>query len=217
MKGVGPQRERALAARGPAHRRRPARPAAVPVRGSNGLPAGGRRCTKGRRRRSRASCSTAAFAGPAAAASRSSRRRFATSRAACSPSGPTRRSGRTRCAPHQRVILHGPVTRFRGVLQMNSPDVEIVDEAEAEPLHTRRIVPVYERIGPVTSRMQRTMVHGAARGDAGRRGRPAAARRFASVSGFPDRRRALAEAHFPPAGHRRRPGWPRFDRPPSCA
>ena len=100
---------------------------------------------------------------------------------------------------HQRAILHGPVTRFRNVLQMNSPDVEVVDDAEAEPLHTRRIVPIYERVGPVTSRMFRTMVHGvveAMPADVEDLLPPALRERLE----LPDRRQALAEAHFPPAG-----------------
>ena len=100
---------------------------------------------------------------------------------------------------HQRVILHGPVTRYRNVLQMNSPDVEIVDDSEARPLHTQRIAPVYERIGPVTGRMQRTMVHGAVES------MPADVedllpRVLRDRLGLPDRRHALCEAHFPPAG-----------------
>ena len=100
---------------------------------------------------------------------------------------------------HQRVVLHGPVIRYRNVLQMNSPDVEVVDESEVEPLHSRRIVPVYERIGPVTSRMQRTMIHNALAAMPSEVDDllPADLRRRL---GFPSRRRALAEAHFPPAG-----------------
>jgi ATP-dependent DNA helicase RecG len=100
---------------------------------------------------------------------------------------------------HRRVILHGPVTRYRGVLQMNSPDVEVVDDSESEPLHSGCIVPIYERVGPVTSRMQRTIIRDlldvmpAEVADL----LPAALRvRF----GFPDRRQALLEAHFPPPG-----------------
>ncbi len=74
-----------------------------------------------------------------------------------------------------------------------------MDEAEAEPLHTRRIVPVYERVGPVTSRMLRTMVHGVVEA------MPADVedllpRALRDRLGFPERRRAIAEAHFPPAG-----------------
>ncbi len=100
---------------------------------------------------------------------------------------------------HQRVILHGQVVRYRGVLQLSSPDVEVVEDESGEPLHSRRIVPVYERTGPVTSRMQRVMVH------------DLLARLPEEVDdllpeslrarhGFPDRRTALMEAHFPPAG-----------------
>ncbi len=101
--------------------------------------------------------------------------------------------------PHQRVILHGHVTRYRHVLQMNSPDVEVVDDAETEPLHTQRIVPVYERIGPVTSRMQRTMVHAVIETlpvDV----EDLLPSELRARLGFPDRRQALCEAHFPPAG-----------------
>ncbi len=100
---------------------------------------------------------------------------------------------------HQRAILHGPVTRFRSVLQMISPDVEIVDDSEAEPIHNRRIVPVYERIGPVTSRLLRTMVHGAVQAMPAD-GEDLLPRTLRGRFGFPERHRALAEAHFPPPG-----------------
>ena len=100
---------------------------------------------------------------------------------------------------HQRVVLHGPVIRYRNVLQMNSPDVEVVDESEVEPLHSRRIVPVYERIGPVTSRMQRTMIHDALAAMPSEVDDLLPADLLRRL-GFPSRRRALAEAHFPPAG-----------------
>jgi ATP-dependent DNA helicase RecG len=100
---------------------------------------------------------------------------------------------------HQRVILHGPVARFRGVLQLASPDVEIVEDEEGESLHARRIVPVYEKTGPMTSRMQRAVIH-----DLLAR-LPAEVDDLLPVAlrcrfGFPDRRTALREAHFPPDG-----------------
>ena len=100
---------------------------------------------------------------------------------------------------HQQVVLHGPVVRYRGVLQLSSPDVEVVEDEDGEPVHSRRIVPVYERAGSVTSRMQRVMVHDVlARLPADVDDllpQPLRARR-----GYPDRRTALAAAHFPPPG-----------------
>jgi ATP-dependent DNA helicase RecG len=100
---------------------------------------------------------------------------------------------------HQRVVLHGPVARYRGVLQLTSPDVEIIEDETGEPLHTRRIVPVYERVGPITSRMQRVMVHDALTRlpDEVEDLLPPILR---ERHGFPDRRSALAAAHFPPPG-----------------
>ena len=100
---------------------------------------------------------------------------------------------------HQQVVLYGQVVRYRGVLQLSSPDVEIVEDEDGEPLHSRRIVPIYERTGPVTGRMQRVMVH------------DLLARLPDDVDdllpedlrarhGYPDRRTALRDAHFPPPG-----------------
>jgi ATP-dependent DNA helicase RecG len=100
---------------------------------------------------------------------------------------------------HQRVVLHGQVVRYRGALQLSSPDVEVVEDESGEPLHSRRIVPVYERTGPVTSRMQRVMVHDllARLPDEVDDLLPEGLR---ASRGFPDRRTALIEAHFPPPG-----------------
>ena len=100
---------------------------------------------------------------------------------------------------HQRVILHGPVTRYRGVLQLGSPDVEIVEDEEGEPIHSRRIVPVYERTGPLTSRVQRAILFDLVSRlpDEVEDLLPA---RLRERRGLPGRRAALAEAHFPPAG-----------------
>ncbi len=60
---------------------------------------------------------------------------------------------------HQRVVLHGAVSRYRGVLQLQNPDVEVVDDEGADTVHTGRIVPIYEKTGPLTPRMQRALVH----------------------------------------------------------
>jgi ATP-dependent DNA helicase RecG len=100
---------------------------------------------------------------------------------------------------HERAILHGPVVRYRGVLQISSPDVEIADEGDGEPLHAQRIVPVYEKTGPMTSRMQRTVVHGILER------MPAEVEDLLPADlrerlGFPGRRAAIRDAHFPPRG-----------------
>ena len=44
-------------------------------------------------------------------------------------------------------------------LQLTNPQYEILDEEDAETIHTGRIVPVYERTGQVTPKMQRRLVY----------------------------------------------------------
>ena len=104
-------------------------------------------------------------------------------------------------AARQQVVLHGPVDRRpTGGLQITNPDHEIVsddeDDARGELIHTGRIVPVYEKIGSLTPKSLRRVVHDALQ------------RLPAEVDdllpdgvrrslGAPPRRQALAEAHFP--------------------
>jgi ATP-dependent DNA helicase RecG len=67
-------------------------------------------------------------------------------------------------AKGQHVVLFGPVEmRGSGGLQLTNPQYEILDEddAGAETIHTGRIVPVYERTGSVTPKMQRRLLHDA--------------------------------------------------------
>jgi len=62
----------------------------------------------------------------------------------------------------QRVVLFGSVEmRPHGGLQLTNPQYEILDEqdGETETIHTGRIVPVYERAGSVTPKIQRKLVH----------------------------------------------------------
>ena len=103
----------------------------------------------------------------------------------------------------QQVVLHGPV-EFRGTggLQFSNPEYEIVkgeqDEDEST-IHTGRIVPIYEKAGSMSPRMQRTLVH------------QLLADMPASIPdpmpddvlsrhGLPHRRDALADVHFPKPG-----------------
>src|SRR5439155_196630 len=59
----------------------------------------------------------------------------------------------------QQVVLYGPVEmRGHGGLQFTNPQYEILDEADGETIHTGRIVPVYEKTGTVTTKMQRKLV-----------------------------------------------------------
>jgi ATP-dependent DNA helicase RecG len=99
----------------------------------------------------------------------------------------------------QHVALFGTVElRGHGGLQLTNPQYEILDDEDDQPIHTGRIVPVYERAGGVTPKMQRRIVHDAL-------GRLTAdlpdplpeSVRFRL--GLPSRMAALHAAHFPPA------------------
>ena len=103
------------------------------------------------------------------------------------------------------VFLFG-VVEARPRLQVMNPDYEIIGAAEGEiadrddppTMHTGRIVPVYERAGAMTPKMQRRLVHEvlsmlpADLPDPF----PEDVRRRLSL---PDRSTALKQAHFPPA------------------
>ena len=107
--------------------------------------------------------------------------------------------------PHQRVILFGKLELTSHGLQMQGPQYEVVDgiedsEGADDPhtIHTGRIVPVYEKTGQLTPKMQRTLVHQALQvmpavlPDP----LPAAVRQRQQLI---ERREAIAQAHFPPA------------------
>lgn len=115
--------------------------------------------------------------------------------------------------PHQRVILYGAVELRPGTgLQLASPDYEILSgeageagqaaEAGDLTIHTGRVVPVYEKAGTMTPKLQRMLVHQALQMAAAADREvddplPAALRR---KLGMIDRRAAFETAHFPPAG-----------------
>src|SRR2546425_1571669 len=62
----------------------------------------------------------------------------------------------------QRLVLYGPVEmRGSASLQITNPQYEILDDEEGETIHTGRIVPVYEKTGAVTPKMQRRLVYDA--------------------------------------------------------
>jgi ATP-dependent DNA helicase RecG len=116
--------------------------------------------------------------------------------------------------PHQRVILFGKLELTSHGLQMQSPQYEILagDEEdrpeqgrgasdaieESSTLHTGRIVPVYEKTGQLTAKMQRTLVHQALQQLPPTLPDPLPLD-VRQRQGLLDRRRALEEVHFPAA------------------
>jgi len=107
--------------------------------------------------------------------------------------------------PGQLVVLYGTVEfRGSGGLQLTNPEYEVIrgdaDEDDAT-VHTGRIVPIYEKAGSVTTRMQRTLVHRLLSEMPAEVADPVpdAIRR---QRGLPSRREALGDTHFPPASAR---------------
>jgi ATP-dependent DNA helicase RecG len=123
--------------------------------------------------------------------------------------------------PHQRIILFGKLELTSHGLQMQSPQYEILsadDDSEAPAageadvangqtagareegtVHTGRIVPVYEKTGQLTAKMQRALVHQALQTlppELPDPLPPAVRRRLALIN----RRDAIEYVHFPPAG-----------------
>ena len=115
--------------------------------------------------------------------------------------------------PHQRVILFGKLELTSHGLQLQNPQYEIVQSEEdaahsaapagappeEETLHTGRIVPVYEKTGQLTAKMQRTLVHHALSQlpESIAEPLPDGVR---ERQGLIDRRTALHDVHFPPEG-----------------
>ena len=101
----------------------------------------------------------------------------------------------------QHVVLFGPVEmRGHGGLQLTNPQYEILDDEEGETIHTGRIVPVYEKAGSVTPKIQR-QARATTRCSGCRADLPDHAAGSASRCGSACRRgrAALLAAHFPPA------------------
>ena len=114
--------------------------------------------------------------------------------------------------PRQRVILYGKLELTSHGIQIQSPQYEILpsdDEARSEAessdghddetLHTGRIVPVYEKTGNLTTKMQRVLVHTALSQLPGQLPDPMPVG-ILERQHLVDRRSALADVHFPQAG-----------------
>lgn len=102
--------------------------------------------------------------------------------------------------PGQQVVFFGQVEmRGSGGLQLTNPQYEIIEDEDGETVHTGRIVPVYEKAGTLTAKIQRRLIHDALE------------RVSADVPdplpeplrvrhGYPARYAALMATHFPPEG-----------------
>jgi ATP-dependent DNA helicase RecG len=116
---------------------------------------------------------------------------------------------------HQRVILYGKLELTSHGLQMQSPQYEVLpagadatgpgeDEGDATAdgtVHTGRIVPIYEKTGTLTTKMQRVLVHNALAQLAPVLPDPLPSA-IRDALGLIDRRTALHDVHFPPESSR---------------
>jgi ATP-dependent DNA helicase RecG len=91
----------------------------------------------------------------------------------------------------KRAALYGsPVAGSKGEMRIENPETELFDaEAEADPLHSGRIVGIYHRVGDLPPRQWRALV---------RRALDGLEPEFRAISAPPARiLRALEEVHFP--------------------
>ncbi len=101
----------------------------------------------------------------------------------------------------QQVVLFGPLEHRSGGLQFTNPEYEIVrgdaEDSDDAHVHTGRLVPIYEKIGSVTPRMQRSLMHQvlAAMPEEVDDPVPAPVRQALAL---PPRRVAIEHTHFPP-------------------
>jgi ATP-dependent DNA helicase RecG len=98
----------------------------------------------------------------------------------------------------QHVVLYGAIEMRGSVsMQLTNPQYEILDDEDGETIHTGRIVPVYERTGTITPKMQRRLVY-----DGLQRLPPDLPDHLPEQIrvrlGMPSRYAALQATHFPP-------------------
>ncbi|MEO6224010.1 MAG: ATP-dependent DNA helicase RecG [Vicinamibacterales bacterium] len=104
--------------------------------------------------------------------------------------------------PQQQVVLYGPLDYRGGGLQFTNPEYEIVrgdaEDADDAHIHTGRIVPIYEKVGSLTTRMQRSLMHQLTGMLPEDLADPLPASVLDGLS-LPTRRAAILWTHFPPA------------------
>jgi ATP-dependent DNA helicase RecG len=107
---------------------------------------------------------------------------------------------KTLLQPGREVILHGeaqiPRTGRRRVV-LTAPQYEVLARDGDEAIHTGRVVPIYPRLPGLSSRSIRRLTHAILRDLPEDTGDPLPAG-MTQARGFPSRRRALEQVHFPP-------------------
>ena len=102
--------------------------------------------------------------------------------------------------PGQRIILHGKADMdpFRSArIEMINPEYELLSGAETDSTEVGRIVPIYEAIGSVSSRMLRRIIYAALEQLGGELSDPLPADLLEKYR-FPRRSEAIRFVHFPP-------------------
>src|SRR6267378_2743665 len=100
----------------------------------------------------------------------------------------------------QRIVLHGKADldpNRPGRIEMINPEYELLGTGEADSTEVGRIVPMYEAIGGVTSRMMRRIVYTALEHLGGTLLDPLPGELLARHK-FPSRSEAIQFVHFPP-------------------
>jgi ATP-dependent DNA helicase RecG len=100
----------------------------------------------------------------------------------------------------QRMVLHGKVEidpMRPGRIEMVNPEFELLGSGAADSTEVGRIVPIYEAIGGISSRMLRRIIYAALENLGGAIPDPMPAELLARYR-FPTRREAIQFVHFPP-------------------
>src|SRR5579863_6306000 len=101
----------------------------------------------------------------------------------------------------QQLVLHGKAeldAMRPGRIEMINPEYEMIGEGDTDSTEVGRIVPIYEAIGGISSRIMRRIVYLALEKFAGVMPDPLPAEILARYK-FPSRREAIQFVHFPPA------------------
>jgi len=100
----------------------------------------------------------------------------------------------------QRIVLYGKAEldpNRPGRIEMINPEYELLGAGEADSTEVGRIVPIYEAVGGISSRVMRRVIYQALEQFGGRMPDPLPAELLARYD-FPSRRDAIHFVHFPP-------------------